>query len=148
MESDSPYSDLVKKIRPQGSASARDHITKPPVLHIGRPARFYNQKLRILIFVAVDFTLLPFTVEIDGNNIGTLSAGETLKIPLEPGSHGLLMRMGFWYRSRRVIFEVKAGQRVRFVCHGRLTIPHIVFGLFFIYATLLPWRYIFLGRID
>jgi ABC-2 type transport system ATP-binding protein len=75
----------------------------------------------------------PWEVLIDGTVVGSVSKGEGVNLPVEPGRHALRVRSMRYLCSPERPLEVAAGQVVAFSCRPRARHPFIVqrsiFGL-------------------
>jgi hypothetical protein len=58
-------------------------------------------------------------VVIDGSVVGSISNGQTVELPVEPGPHALRVRSMRYLLSPEEPFETIERQVVRFSCHPR-----------------------------
>jgi hypothetical protein len=63
-----------------------------------------------------------FTIEVDGNDVGSIEWQHSAEVAVEPGHHVLRMWAGR-YSSRELPFDVGDGETVHFRCHGERTWP-------------------------
>ncbi len=66
-----------------------------------------------------------FDITVDDKSVGSLDYGQTLEVPLEPGSHTLRVRVGR-YSSRDRSFAASDSQVVSFRCHAAMVWPRYV----------------------
>jgi hypothetical protein len=82
---------------------------------------------------------ISYTVVLDGQKCGKLTAGEGLRIEIGPGPHTLRLASQPWghWRSPDIEFEVSRGQVTRYQCR-----PLPEFGLGVYYLALDPGHWI------
>jgi hypothetical protein len=66
-----------------------------------------------------------FDILVDGKHVGSLENHDTVEIPVEPGSHDLVLRKGR-YSSRTHTFDAADGEAIEFRCHGARIWPTYV----------------------
>jgi hypothetical protein len=59
----------------------------------------------------------PWSIEIDGNRVGSIADRETVELVVEPGHHTLRLGQSR-HRSREQSFDVAEGESVGFLCHS------------------------------
>jgi hypothetical protein len=69
-----------------------------------------------------------FEISVDGKSAGSVTWGETVEIPLEPGRHTLRLRVGR-YSSQERPFDAADSEVVSFRCHGAMLWPRFVASL-------------------
>jgi len=58
-----------------------------------------------------------FAIYLDGQQVGSIDARDSVELRIEPGSHVLQLRVGRFSSTRRS-FDVSNGSMVSFRCHG------------------------------
>jgi hypothetical protein len=71
-----------------------------------------------------------YEITIDGQNVGEIGGGETVKLPLDPGTHTLQLQAFGSFGSRRKSFEVGRDDYVSFWCRAPLIWPMMVPPIF------------------
>jgi hypothetical protein len=66
---------------------------------------------------AIELRRGEFEILVDGQGVGSITYGDTVEQPVEPGHHTLLIRHGR-YSSRRHSFDVADGDVASFLCSG------------------------------
>jgi hypothetical protein len=66
-----------------------------------------------------------FDILVDGKRVGSLENHDTVEIPVEPGSHDLVLRKGR-YSSRTLAFDATDGEAIEFRCNGARIWPTYV----------------------
>jgi len=69
-----------------------------------------------------------FEISVDGKSVGSITYGETVETPLEPGRHTLRIQVGR-YSSRDRSFDATDSEIVSFRCHGAMVWPRYVASL-------------------
>ena len=69
-----------------------------------------------------------FEISVDGKSVGSITYGETVETPLEPGRHTLRIQAGR-YSSRDRSFDATDSEIVSFRCHGAMVWPRYVASL-------------------
>jgi hypothetical protein len=87
--------------------------------------------------------LRAYKVVIDGQVAGALRQGNTISIPVEPGSHEVWIRID-WCRSPAVSLRLDPGKTARLECAPNA--PRSL--LYLIYITIWRERYVSLKRVD
>lgn len=102
----------------------------PAVIHVDRQAAGYTDRAR------------AYKVLVDGDERGSLKAGEGVEIEVEPGSHELQMRID-WASSPMIEVELAEGARAEFACAANASPLTAIF-----YAVFRRSNYIRLERSD
>lgn len=63
-----------------------------------------------------------FDVLVDGKDVGSIDAHDTIETPVEPGRHTLQLRYGR-YSSRTVAFDAADGQVIAYRCSEKRLLP-------------------------
>jgi hypothetical protein len=66
-----------------------------------------------------------FDIALDGETVGSITWGETVDVPVEPGRHTLRIRKRR-YSSLERSFEARDGETISFRCHGAMLWPRWV----------------------
>lgn len=117
----SPYAGLSRKIRGEKSASAVEYENRPPSLSVtrrtdaGLPGKF-----RIFNVLGALISSYSFRVELDGQVVGDLRQGDTLRLEVAPGEHAIRITTPL-ASSEKITLEVQNGHQVRFSCLASLT---------------------------
>ena len=131
---DSPYAGLASRIRPGGSADAQaiaaQRASQPPRVRVALARGILP--LRLLTE--------PCQVFVDGASVGRMSSRDKVEAVVAPGKHTLQVRSG-WLRSNAVELGLGNGDIAQFVCTGHSSALDLMFGMFLIYATLIPQRF-------
>jgi hypothetical protein len=78
--------------------------------------------------IAIEFRRGDFAILLDGKDAGSITYGETVEAPLEPGRHTLRIRKGR-YSSQVRSFDATDGEIVSFRCSGGLLWPRFLVSL-------------------
>jgi hypothetical protein len=78
--------------------------------------------------VGIELMRGQFEIAVDGKSAGSVTYGETVETPLEPGRHTLRIRKSR-YSSREYSFDAADGEIVSFRCHGAMVWPRYVASL-------------------
>lgn len=62
--------------------------------------------------------LRKYKIFVDGDRVGVIGSGETIHIPVDPGTHRIWIKVDF-LRSRELAFEKDANRNVRLFCGSR-----------------------------
>jgi hypothetical protein len=87
--------------------------------------------------------LRAYKVKVDGKVVGLVRARESIKIPVSPGRHSLVLRID-WCGSEQIDFEIQLGEHVCFECGSSLSGWRIL--LVFFYAIFWTQRYLWLRQ--
>lgn len=74
-----------------------------------------------------------YEIILDGKNVGTIFASQSIYVPVEPGHHSLKMNID-WCGSEEINFSIGSGEEITFECE---------FGLSIIQVLLIPYYLIF-----
>ncbi len=87
-------------------------------------------------------SLRGYRIEIDGQPRGGIRPGRATEIPLEPGSHQLILRMD-WFSSPPVDFTIRAGEMFTFACWSNIRGWRIIAaGVFALYYLVRRGEYL------
>lgn len=75
--------------------------------------------------IALELTRGEFEILLDGKSAGSISYGETVEVPLDPGPHNLRIRKGR-YSSRDRSFDARDGEVASFRCSGGILWPRFL----------------------
>lgn len=125
---------MAAKIRPEGSPDARaiaaERAARPPVV------RLALARGTLLLRPLSE----PCRVFVDGVQVGQLSSQERCQAALAAGNHSVQVTRG-WLRSNACEFQVENGDIVQFLCTGHNAGLDLIFGVFLVYAALLPHHF-------
>jgi hypothetical protein len=76
----------------------------------------------------IELWRFPFSVTVDGANVGSIERDRSIETPVEPGQHTLRLRGGR-YSSAARSFDVADGDTISFRCHGADLWPRFVASL-------------------
>jgi hypothetical protein len=79
-----------------------------------------------------------FDVLVDGTDVASIGAHETIETPVEPGRHTLQLRYGR-YSSRTAAFDATEGQVVAFRCGEKRFLP-IFLASFVVPSLAIPLK--------
>jgi hypothetical protein len=74
-----------------------------------------------------------YEIILDGENVGSIFATQTISVPVEPGHHSLKMKID-WGGSEEINFSIGSGEEIIFECESGLSIGQ---------ALLIPYYLIF-----
>ena len=72
-----------------------------------------------------------YHVVIDGKKIEKISNGESLEIPVQPGSHELFLKID-WCRSNKIQFSISEEETKVFDCGSSLRGIKLLFAIFYV----------------
>ena len=80
----------------------------------------------------------PFDVLVDGTDVASIGAHDTIETPVEPGRHTLQLRYGR-YSSRTSAFDAAEGQVIAFRCGEKRFLP-IFLASFVVPSLAIPLK--------
>ena len=121
-ENSSPFSGLAGKIRGGKSASTLEIESRKPVIEIARKQRggFRFRKLMILLSL-YEFALdsYPYVVLVNGQEIGSLTPGQSIRFESNPGKQNLLLKTPIGWNQKNI--ELDMGQVRKYYCQTSMT---------------------------
>lgn len=88
-------------------------------------------------------SLRGYKVKIDDEVVATISANESVDIPVTPGNHTIVICID-WARSNRLDFEVQPDEHLRFECGSNLTGWRSLLALVYLF---MPHKWLWLSRV-
>ena len=122
-ENESPYAGLAVKIRGGKSASTREIESRKPSIEITRKidrGGFGYRKL-LLILGLYEFAVdaCTFRVLINGEQVGGLKRGETVRFELDAGEYDLMIKTPIAWNRKTV--DLETGQLKTYLCQTSMT---------------------------
>jgi hypothetical protein len=88
---------------------------------------------------------IKYKIMINGENAGKIENGQTLEVPIQPGSYELYVKLA-WYRSNKINLTLAKGEQAQFRCRYRGKWYNAFHALYYIYFKF--DRFFILEKVD